>query len=58
MKTKKFKWKVSFEIDAEDEIGIDVIHTHPSSRFVEGCLLDLENSHGLNCKNILIKKLL
>ncbi len=46
------KYKIYFEV----EYKIKNNAKFPSNRFIKGCLLDLEYTHGLKCKNVVIKE--
>ena len=52
--TKKTKI-VSFEVEIIEEYFEQRVTVSPSDKFIEGCLIDLKDSHGLDCKKVVIK---
>ena len=52
---KVIEFEVEFEFIEDEETG--EILQNPSNWFIEGCLSDLKDSHGLECLNIKINEL-
>jgi hypothetical protein len=50
------KWLVYFEVKYEMVEHGGELKEAPSAWFIEGCLKDLAESHGLICKKVIIKE--
>jgi len=48
-------YNVSFRVDFKEiDAGEKYLEVNPSIKFIKGCLYDLQNSHGLNCRRVKI----
>lgn len=58
MREIKAVWNVSFKVDVimtEEKPTDEMVKYSPCANFIEGCLLDLRDSHGLVCRGIKVK---